>query len=96
MRRHDVGNPLCKELDVRVVASSRHPIGHDRRHQRLDGAEHRDGQRRRQQRQDEVGPESREMQLGQPGRNPTEPGADRLNGQARQRHDRGPATSATM
>ena len=42
----DVGDALRDQLDVRVVAIAAHPIGDDRRHQRLDRAEHRDGERR--------------------------------------------------
>ena len=52
-RRHDVGDALRDELDVRVVPVAAHAIGDDGRHQRLDGAEHGDRQRRAQQRRNE-------------------------------------------
>jgi hypothetical protein len=42
----DVGDSLRDQLDVRVVAVAGHPVGDDGRHQRLDGAQHRDRERR--------------------------------------------------
>jgi hypothetical protein len=60
---------------VRAIA----PVRHHRREQRLDRAEHRDRQRGREQRQDEIGPEPRHLDVGQTGRNTAKADADRLD-----------------
>ena len=53
---------LRDELDVRVVAVAAHPVGDDRRHQRLDRAEHRDRQRRRKSTRNQIEPKPRQGQ----------------------------------
>ena len=50
-RRHDVGHALREELGVGIVAIAAHAIGHHRRQQRFDRAEHGHRHRRREQRQ---------------------------------------------
>ena len=55
--RHDVGDALGDELDVRVVLVAAHPVRDDGREQRLDGAQQGDGERRGQQTEDQVWPE---------------------------------------
>ena len=74
-----------------------HPVGDDRRQQRLDRAEHRDRQRRREQRQDQVGAEVRELELaaGRPGCRRSACRSSRAGAAAR-RPRPVPATSATM
>ena len=44
---HDVGDALRDQLHVRAVPAADHAVGDDRREQRLDRAEQRDGERRR-------------------------------------------------
>ena len=46
--RNDIGDALRHELDVGIVLVVAHAVGDDCGHQRLDGAEHRDGEGRRE------------------------------------------------
>ena len=95
-RRHDVGDALREELHVGVVPVTAHPVGDDRRQQRLDGTQHRDRQRRRQQRQDQVGTKARNVNVRQAGRDAAEARADRLDGSWATATTMVPARSATM
>ena len=88
-RRNDVGDSLGHELDVWIVAIAGHAIGDDGRHQRLDGAEHADGDRRRQQREYQRRLERREVEFRQPGRHGAEPRCDGLDRQLAQPGDAG-------
>ncbi len=45
----DVGGALCDEFRIGVVAVAGDAVGYGRREQRFDGAEHGDGEGRRQQ-----------------------------------------------
>ncbi len=62
----DVGHALADQLDVRVVAIAGHPVGDDRRHQRLDRAEHADRHGGRQQREEQGRLEGRQVERRQP------------------------------
>ena len=84
----EVGDALRQQFGVRVVPVAGHRVGHDRRQQALDGRQQRDRQRRRQQRQDQVGAELRDGDRRQAARDAAEPRADRLDGQAEQRNRR--------
>ena len=52
--------PCAKSSTLELWRLTAHPVGDDGRQQRLDGAEHRHGQRRRQQRQNQIRDESAE------------------------------------
>ena len=82
-----LATPCAKSSTFGLCRVAAHPVGDDRGHQRLDRAEHRDRQRRRQQRQDQVGPERGHADVGQARRDAAEPRADRLDRKARQRDD---------
>ena len=89
-RRRHVGDPLRHQLHVRIVPVAAHPVGDNRRHQRLERAEHRHRQRRTEQDADEIGPEPRDGQCGPPRRNAAEAGADRLDRQLKEGDHRRP------
>jgi len=76
---------LREQLHVRVVPPADHAIGDDGRHQRFDRAQHRDGQRRGQQRQHQVWTELRHPERRQPRGKPAEAAADRLDRKPGQR-----------
>ena len=92
-----VGDALRQQLGVRVVPVAGHRVGDDRREQALDGGQERDRERRRQQRQDQVGAELRNRDRRQAAGDPAELRSDRLDRQLEhgdrrrardQRHDR--------
>ena len=67
-RRDDVGDALPDQLLIGVVARARHAVGDDGRQQRLDRAEHRDGERRPDQLDHPRGGDLRQLQRRQAAR----------------------------
>ena len=85
----EVGDALRHQFGVRVVTIAGHAVRHDRREQAFDGRQHRDRERRRQQRQDQIGAERGNRDRRQAARDAAELRADGLHRQLEERHGGG-------
>ena len=64
-RRDDIRHALCHQLHIGFVVISAHAVSNDGRQQAFDGGEQCDRERRRKQRQDVGGVETRELQMAE-------------------------------
>ena len=93
-----LATPCANSSVFGIVAIAAHAIGDHRRQQRFDRAEHRDRERRREQRQDQLrAGTSGTWKCGSPDGNAAEARSDRRDVESEQRSPRAvPANSATM